>query len=47
MSTASQYPFAPLGASHLIVANVAALAPVEVNVRKKTTGVGQYRIVKN
>jgi len=47
MSTASQYPFAPLGASHLIVANVAAPAPVQVNVRETTTGVGQYRIVNS
>ena len=47
MASASQFPFQPLGPSHLIVANVAAPAPVQVNVRETTTGVGQYRIVNN
>jgi hypothetical protein len=47
MSTASQYPFQPLGPSHLIVADSPAPAPVQINVRETTTGVGQYRIINN
>ena len=47
MSTASQFPFQPLGLSHLIVANVAAPTPVQINVAETTTGVGQYRIIND
>lgn len=47
MSTASQFPFAPLGQTHLIVANVAAPTPVPINVAETTTGVGQYRIIND
>ena len=47
MSTASQFPFQPLGLSHLIIANVAAPTPVQINVAETTTGVGQYRIIND
>jgi hypothetical protein len=45
MSTASQYPFQPLGDTHLIAAANPAPAPVQVLVDEPTTGVGQYRVV--
>jgi hypothetical protein len=47
MSTASQFPFEPLGLGHLIIGNVAAPVPVQINVRETTTGVGQYRIIND
>jgi hypothetical protein len=47
MATASQFPFAPLGATHLLVAANPAPAPIQVNVDETTTGYGQYRIVNN
>jgi hypothetical protein len=47
MSTASQFAFQPLGPSHLIVANVAAPTPVQINVGETTTGVGQYRVINS
>jgi hypothetical protein len=45
MSTASQYPFQPLGLSHLIVADAAAPNPVQIVVPEN--GIGQYRIINN
>lgn len=45
MSTASQYPFQPLGNTRLISAANPAPAAVQVTVDEGTTGVGQYRIV--
>ena len=47
MSTASQFPFQPLGPTHLVIGNVALPTPVQINVQKTTTGVGQYRIINN
>ncbi len=47
MAAASQFPFQPLGASHLLVAANPAPAPIQVNVNETTTGVGQYRIVNS
>jgi hypothetical protein len=44
---ASQIAFQPLGATHLLQANVAAPVPVQINVRETTTGVGQYRIIND
>jgi hypothetical protein len=45
MASASQFPFQPLGKSHLLVAASPAPAPIQVNVDKTTTGSGQYRVV--
>jgi len=47
MASASQFPFQPLGPSHLIVANVAPPAPVQISVDPGSTGYGQYRIINN
>ena len=47
MASASQFPFQPLGRSHLIVADNPAPTPVQVSVDAGATGYGQYRIVNN
>jgi hypothetical protein len=47
MSTASQFPFQPLGPTHLVIGNIAVPIPVQINVRETTTGVGQYRIIND
>lgn len=47
MASASQFPFQPLGPTHLITANVAAPVPVQISVRNTNTGYGQYRIVNS
>jgi hypothetical protein len=45
MASASQFPFQPLGKTHLLVAASPAPAPIQVEVDETTTGSGQYRIV--
>ena len=47
MSTASQFPFQPLGQTHLVIGNVTPPTPVQINVAETTTGVGQYRIIND
>ena len=47
MAAASQFPFQPLGKSHLLVAANPAPAPIQVNVDDTATGSGQYRITNN
>jgi hypothetical protein len=47
MASASQIAFQPLGATHLLVADTPAPAPIQVNVDNTTTGVGQYRVVNS
>jgi hypothetical protein len=47
VASASQFPFQPLGKSHLLVAASPAPTPIQVNVDDTTTGSGQYRVVNN
>jgi hypothetical protein len=47
MASASQFPFQPLGPSHLIVADNPAPNPVQISVDAGSTGYGQYRIINN
>lgn len=47
MAQASQFPFQPLGPSHLIAAANPAPTPVQVSVDPGATGYGQYRIVND
>jgi hypothetical protein len=47
MASASEFPFQPLGKTHLLVAASPAPTPIQVNVDDTTTGFGQYRIINN